>query len=1060
MTRRLAAPLVLIVLAALAACSDDPDATGDGCGEGTNCLDVGGDADATPDVATDVASDADTDASIEAAREALLGVAETEQWTIPGLHGEVHVLRVEGDIPHIFATDEHDLRVVQGFVTARDRYFELELGRRFASGTLSELLGDVILEQDLFSVGQGMRLVGRRLLEQATPQTLAQYEAYAEGVNAYIQAVRDGQLPPPSEFALVGPLLGGLDPVELMQPVTGEDALWFGVFVIYQMGYDAIDPAREAMYEQAEGTFDGAVFAEERARGLLLDVIDSHAPVMPDTATPGFGVSGASNKRDPMRRDVDRTIGSPVHLPREMRQRAVERARATSLWLRRDPDGSFGSNGWAVTGEHTADGGALLAGDGHLALGIPPIFFQTGLDTTVFGSGDNDLRQVGLFFPGVPVMGVGTNGDIAWTQTYLYGDVTDWYAEQVQLGDDGLPSATFFDDRWWDVVRIEETFTVAGAFGADPRQETWTLFQTFDGRLLVDVEGRVLAAPDEAADGEAVASMQGTFVVPGDTDGDGVITGLSFDFTGFDVPDILDDVDAWGRAGTVDEFREITRGLVAYAQNLVVADRYGDIAYTSFNGTPCRDYLDREASGWPEGANPTRLIDGTRYGAFTIPVDDDGLVDDGGDTDPQQCAIPFERWPQVVSPEQGYVVTANQDVAGNSLDDNLANDEFHLGIQWSLGFRAATIGRVLEGYIERGDVSLDDMAALQADHTSPLGLRYGPELIAMIDRAEAWSGGEATQPWQERVGALYAADPQGFDDVRTRVQAWLDRGAHAASGVDTFYDQPDDDDRADAVATMVFNAWLMQWLDGLFADEDIDFAFALDRRGARIRLLDRMLLGRGADGADVVASWVADTEESAFFDVLGTEEVERSDEIAAQALADALAVLRGPRRSAGVGGFDTDDMDAWLWGLRHQVRLQSLLVSFAGDNDLVALIGRDFAITPERLPLADGLDDDDPRASAPWFPRPGDWFNVDAAHPTPGRDDYFYDAGPVMRMAFHLGPDGVQGYNILPGGQSGLVDSEHFADQLELWLGNRTLPVRFDPLDVAAGATGREVFSP
>ncbi len=1058
MTRRLAASL-LALSTVLAACSDDPVTADDTCGEGANCLDVGADADVDPgDV--DAGDAADTDPGIEAAREVLLGVAESERWTIPGLHDEVHVLRVEGNIPHIFATDEHDLRVVQGFVTARDRYFELELGRRFASGTLAELLGDVILEQDLFSAGQGMRLVGRRLIEQATPQTLAQYEAYAEGVNAYIEAVRAEQLPPPSEFALVGPLLGGLDPVDLMQPVTGEDALWFGVFVIYQMGYDAIDPAREAMFAQAEGAFDDAAFADERAAGLLRDVIDAHAPVMTDTATPGFGISGSTTQRALTPTGSERSIAPGIALPAGMRERALERARHTSRWLRRDPDGSFGSNGWAVSGAHTADGGALLAGDGHLALGIPPIFFQTGLDTTVFGDSTADLRQVGLFFPGVPVMGVGTNGDIAWTQTYLYGDVTDWYAEQVQLGDDGLPSATYFDDRWWDVERIDETFTVAGAFGAEAREETWTIFRTFDGRLLVDVEGRTLESPDDAEDGEAVASMQGTFVVPGDTDGDDVITGLSFDFTGFDVPDILNDVDAWGRAGTVNEFREITRGLVAYAQNLVVADRYGDIAYTSFNGTPCRDYLEHSASGWSEGADPTRLIDGTRYGAFTIPVDEDGLVEDGGDTDPQQCAIPFERWPQVVTPPQGYVVTANQDVAGNSLDDNLGNDEYHLGISWSLGFRAATIGRALEGYIERGDVSLDDMAALQANHTSPLGLRYGPELVAMIDRAAAWSEDGGAEPWQERVGALYAADAAGFDDVRTRVQAWIDRGADAASGVETFYNQPDDDERADAVATMIFNAWLMQWLDGLFADEGIDFAFALDPRGARIRLLDRMLQGRGPDGADAVASWVADTQESAFFDVLGTEDVERSDEIAAQALAYALAQLRGPRRSAGVGGFDTDDMDAWLWGLRHQVRLQSLLVSFAGDNDLVALIGRDFAITPERLPLAEGLSADDPRASAPWFPRPGDWFNVDAAHPTPGRSDYFYDAGPVMRMAFHLSEDGVQGYNIVPGGQSGLVDSEHFADQLELWLGNRTWPVRFDPLDVAAGATAREVYAP
>jgi acyl-homoserine lactone acylase PvdQ len=63
-------------------------------------------------------------------------------------------------------------------------------------------------------------------------------------------------------------------------------------------------------------------------------------------------------------------------------------------------------------------------------------------------------------------------------------------------------------------------------------------------------------------------------------------------------------------------------------------------------------------------------------------------------------------------------------------------------------------------------------------------------------------------------------------------------------------------------------------------------------------------------------------------------------------------------------------------------------------------------------------------------------------------------------MVIALGPDGVDGLNILPGGQSALTDSPYFDDQAALWLGNEAWPLRFSPDDVVAGATGREVLAP
>ena len=153
-------------------------------------------------------------------------------------------------------------------------------------------------------------------------------------------------------------------------------------------------------------------------------------------------------------------------------------------------------------------------------------------------------------------------------------------------------------------------------------------------------------------------------------------------------------------------------------------------------------------------------------------------------------------------------------------------------------------------------------------------------------------------------------------------------------------------------------------------------------------------------------------------------------------------------------------MNAWLWGMRHQARFPSLLGTFLGDDPVFGRILDLFSITTDTLPLAPGIDSDDPRSALKWFPRGGDMWSVDAANPGTEGDDYTHGNGPVMRMVIGLKDGEVMGRNIIPGGQSGANDSPHFADQLRLWLANETYPLRFYPKDVAAGALSREVFVP
>jgi acyl-homoserine lactone acylase PvdQ len=112
------------------------------------------------------------------------------------------------------------------------------------------------------------------------------------------------------------------------------------------------------------------------------------------------------------------------------------------------------------------------------------------------------------------------------------------------------------------------------------------------------------------------------------------------------------------------------------------------------------------------------------------------------------------------------------------------------------------------------------------------------------------------------------------------------------------------------------------------------------------------------------------------------------------------------------------------------------------------------------LPLAPNLPAGDPRKDLKWFPRGGDNEGVDAANSGWSGTGFTTGSGPVMRLAVRMKGDETEAEDIIPGGQSGLTSSEHFADQAKLWLANKATPSELDPKDVAKNAKSREVFRP
>ena len=966
--------------------------------------------------------------------------------SLDGLSCPVEVVRTEGDVPHVYAEDRADLAFGYAYVMADHRFFELELARRLALGETSSLLGQDGLGTDQEARGIAMRAIAEQLEADLTADERVIVEAFAAGINAYIARVQAGELPLPSELELAGPFLGAAEPATLMTPYTALDVTAIWAVVIYELGFETGDVGRQAAADRLADMYEGAALEELRAAGVYADIWEPVAPVEPISATTGFGGEATSGASRPGTSKIPPAVFDRV-------QRRLDRMEARH---RHDHDLGWGSNAWAVSSLVSSDGKGLLAADGHLPLSVPSMFYRVGLDTSVLGGGDT--HQAGMGIVGVPYLASGTNGKVAWGFTQLMGDITDWYAEELQLDDEGLPSATYFQGAWEPLTAHEESVEVADVplLGSEGRTETWTRWTTSDGRWLAEVEGRSASEDEALEEGESIINLQGDLVVPGDIDGDGVITAISFDYTALDPIKTMLAIDRFGHAADVSEFRAATRGSVALSLNLVAVDSSGQTFYTGYQGVPCRENLAREADGsWSEGADPSLLLDGTTYGGFTIPMDEDHKVTQGAEGD--RCTVPFDEYPFELGAE--YVVTANNDPGGLSLDDSLTNDPHYIGGPWMQGYRASTIAERLDEAIAEGTADEAGMADIQADMRSPLGLRYAPVLLAALEGAQVLaSTDEELDDADTRLLALYNERPEQMDEVHARLTAWLAGGAQTPSGVETFYNQVEEGDLEDSVATTLFNAWFGPFVGAVFDDEGLPSVWRPTGKGARTRVLDRLLEGRGADNPLGLASYNEDTEESAFFDVLGTEVVEVSDELALAELAEAVDALAAEGNGDGTGGYGTDDMDAWLWGLRHKAKFESVLDDFVGDD--FSFISGSFAITTETLPLAEDLEPDDPRSELLWFPRPGDNFGVDAANAGFGGRDFDHGSGPVYRMVIALDEDGVSGRNIFPNGQSAHIDSPHFSDQAALWLGNETMPIWFSLEDVLANRLSREQLAP
>ncbi len=313
-----------------------------------------------------------------------------------GLDKSVAVIRDRWGCPHVNAATEHDVWFAQGFCHGQDRLWQLERTRRFARGTLSEILGKALIPVDRYYRRLGIRRVSDRDWPQLTDTARGILQSFSDGVNAAITSLR--QLPPEFEVLDYTP--------ENWSP-TDSIALW-KVIILTQTADANTKLLRAAI---------GREFGPEAAALLEPDVPEQSPVVCPPGST-GHGL-GAELAR----------LSAAAH----------EFAPLSS------PDG--GSNNWAVDGSLSASGMPLLAGDPHAVIQTAPVWYMNHLKTP-------EWQMTGPSTPGVPgILLYGHNGHVGWTVTNAIADIADLFIERF----DETGRQYLHHEHWLDAeIRHEE----------------------------------------------------------------------------------------------------------------------------------------------------------------------------------------------------------------------------------------------------------------------------------------------------------------------------------------------------------------------------------------------------------------------------------------------------------------------------------------------------------------------------------------------------------------------------------------------------------------------------
>ncbi len=601
--------------------------------------------------------------------------------TIPGLGAAVTVTYDAQNIPHIKCAQKNDCYAVQGYVQAQDRFFTMDFLRHVARGHLAEMIGVDGLSQDvtlrtLFTTRAGHRLEDD-LVASLTAEETVTFDAFAAGINAYLDHLRANPGLLPGEYAQLPFPLAPTDIAEW----TPQDTYALGRLQQFQLSETIED-------ETNYSTFAGA-YASDPSK--INAWIRAAAPTTEQAHTLSITASTPNI--------VAKTGAGPTQNLGQW-QDVIAATNADLTKLRdflRPMAASVGSNNWVVSATKSKSGKAMVANDPHLSLQYPPLFHLFAMTSA---NADDNMDINGGSFPGVPGALVGRGKSVSWGVTVVGYDVTDLYSEQiVPAGTPGCTGpagcVTFGAGAGTTLVPllpVPLTFKMRTALGV----------------VTVPAGGSIPAAT-------LIVPHHGPIIKANTTTGAAISVrwngqeGNTHDLSAFLGLNLAKNVD-----GAFDALKLYATG----AQNFVIADNDGHIGYD------------------PHSLVPNRPWAATHKPWFVLPSDGTAEWGDGVSNCsaatltplPAGCWLTDAQLPQGKDPTKGYYFTSNADPTFPSVSDD--NDPTghgpYLSFAWddSTGFRAKEVEERLEAAIAAGGVTLDDMESIQADHISRPGKAF------------------------------------------------------------------------------------------------------------------------------------------------------------------------------------------------------------------------------------------------------------------------------------------------------------------------------------------------
>jgi penicillin G amidase len=441
--------------------------------------------------------------------------SDTDELRIAGLTAPVRVYRDERNVPHITAANDLDGVTALGYLTAKDRLFQLDFQSRVASGRLAEIFGAERVSTDRFLRRTGMLFGAERtwdaMQKNNSPMKVV-VEAFTRGANAYIQNLSERDYP--FEFRLLG--------------YTPEEWTPLKTILVNQlMAFDLTFQPQvdDVLMQEMNAKLGDSAFQE---------LYPNHSPLNVPQSPEKRGVVVDAARRS--------TISEAVNTV-SLEHRTVTALLAASAdvgSLYAEAEEGKGSNNWVATGAKTKSGKPLLAGDPHLGLSLPSIWYEAHLITPT-------MNTYGVTIPGAPLIIVGYNDCVAWSPTNTGADVVDFYTIKFQ---DSTRKKYQHNGTW---KTVEERVTPLRVKGGTAMSDTMRF--THWGPI-VDVDGSTLP--------------------------------LAVRWTAHEPSTILEAVWGFNHAQNLNDFTEAQRKWDVPAQNIVFADTSGNIALRSCGVFPIR----------------------------------------------------------------------------------------------------------------------------------------------------------------------------------------------------------------------------------------------------------------------------------------------------------------------------------------------------------------------------------------------------------------------------------------------------------------------------------------